>query len=87
MGSDHSPSIDWLPATDEERTAVLEQMERILASPGFRASKKYPALLRSIVELTLAGKIDHLKERSLGVAVFGPNRTTIRARTRWYVWW
>src|SRR6202012_5951026 len=32
--------------------------------------KRYPALLRYIVEKTLDGEADHLKERTLGVEVF-----------------
>jgi hypothetical protein len=57
------------PPIDE--IAIREQLERIVASSPFTASKKYPALLRYIVEETLAGRADHLKERNLGVAVFG----------------
>jgi hypothetical protein len=60
-----------LPISEEDRSAVREQLERILASPGFRNSRKYPAFLRYIVEHTLNGKADHLKERTLGVEVFG----------------
>jgi hypothetical protein len=70
MGSESPLLPDWLPSTKEQRSAVLRQLERILDSPGFRASKKYPALLRGVVELTLEGKLDLLKERSLGVTVF-----------------
>jgi hypothetical protein len=57
------------PPRDE--IAIREQLESIVASSPFTASKKYPALLRYIVEETLAGRADHLKERNLGVAVFG----------------
>jgi hypothetical protein len=46
-------------------------MERILASPLFTHSKRYPNLFRYIVERTLEGRIDRLKERILGVEVFG----------------
>ena len=42
----------------------------MLTSPHFSNSKRYPALLRYIVEGTLAGKSDLLKERTLGVEVF-----------------
>jgi hypothetical protein len=37
----------------------------------FKNSRHYPALLRFIVEETLEGRSSHLKERSLGVDVFG----------------
>ncbi len=50
---------------------VLGQLERIVTSPLFRNSKRYPAFLRFIVENTLAGHTDLLKERTLGIEVFG----------------
>lgn len=54
-----------------EAPAVLSQLERILASDGFQHSRRYPALLRHVVEKTVAGETDDLKERVLGIAVFG----------------
>jgi hypothetical protein len=44
---------------------------RILASPLFRSSKHYPNLLKHVVVETLAGHAAGLKERSLGMEVFG----------------
>jgi len=60
------------------RDEVRHQLALILASPLFRNSRHYPALLRHIVEETLEGRQGHLKERSLGVDVFGrePNYDT-----------
>ncbi|NUQ27269.1 MAG: hypothetical protein HOQ35_01950, partial [Acidobacteriaceae bacterium] len=46
-------------------------MERLLHSTHFRNSKRYPTLLRYMVEETLEGRGAHLKERTLGVEVFG----------------
>jgi hypothetical protein len=54
-------------------SAVREQLENIVASNPFLASKKYPAMLRYIVEETLAGRAHDLKERRLGIDVFGRN--------------
>ena len=51
--------------------AVSEQLERILASPLFKQSKRYSPFLRYVVEKTLAGEADTLKERTLGVEIFG----------------
>jgi hypothetical protein len=62
--------IPWTPATEEERAAVLNQMDRLLNSRHFRNSKRYPALLEYIIRQTLAGNSDSLKERVLGIAVF-----------------
>jgi len=56
---------------DAEREAIRQQLERMLANPLFKYSKRYPNLLRYVVEKTLDGQTTELKERSLGVAVFG----------------
>jgi hypothetical protein len=53
-----------------ERDAVLDQLHRMLAHPLFCNSKRYPGLLQHLVEHALAGKVDQLKERTLGVEVF-----------------
>jgi hypothetical protein len=45
-------------------------LHEVLASPHFCNSKRYPALLQYVVEKTLAGESDLLKERTLGVEVF-----------------
>jgi hypothetical protein len=57
--------------SEAEREAIRNQMERMLANPLFKNSKRYPNLLRYIVEHTLAGFPAELKERTLGVEVFG----------------
>jgi serine/threonine-protein kinase len=51
--------------------AVREQLELILASPGFRASESLRRLLRYTVEAALAGRGDSLKEYTLGVEALG----------------
>jgi hypothetical protein len=60
----------WHPQTREDREAVLHELREVLSSPHFCNSKRYPALLQYIVEKTLAGEADSLKERTLGVEVF-----------------
>ena len=64
---EHGP---WHPQTQEERGAVLQELKEILGSPQFCNSKRYPALLRFVVENTLDGKSGLLKERTLGIEVF-----------------
>lgn len=61
----------WLPGRDAERDAIRQELERILASELFANSKRYPSLLRYIVDETLAGRAESLKERTIGVEVFG----------------
>jgi len=60
----------WVPESDAEHNAIREQMERILASPLFKNSKRYPSFLRYVIERTLEGHTDQLKERILGIEVF-----------------
>ena len=55
---------------EAERKVIKEQLERMLADPLFRNSKRYPNMLRFLVERTLDGQTDDLKERTLGIEVF-----------------
>lgn len=59
------------PEPSVDVASVREQLDRILASPLFRNSKRYPNLLRYVVEQTLEGHGSELKERTLGIEVFG----------------
>ncbi len=60
----------WHPQTRQDRDAILLELQEVLTSPHFCNSKRYPALLKYIVENTLAGNSELLKERTLGVEVF-----------------
>ena len=60
----------WHPQTRETARRFSHELHEVLASPHFSNSKRYPALLQYIVENTLAGKSELLKERTLGVEVF-----------------
>jgi hypothetical protein len=57
--------------TFTRRDDVLRHLDEILHSRLFGSSKRYAALLRYVVEQTLDGKADHLKERTIGVEAFG----------------
>jgi TolB-like protein len=50
--------------------AVREQLERVLASDLFSGARRHSRLLRYLVERTLAGQSDQLKEYVLGTEVF-----------------
>jgi hypothetical protein len=60
----------WMPVTEEDKDLVRKQMNRLLESTHFRNSRRYPALFRFLVEETLDGRGEFLKERLLGVHVF-----------------
>ncbi len=51
--------------------AIREQVERLVAHPLFVNSKRYPTLLAYVVDQTLRGNTADLKERCIGVDVFG----------------
>ena len=78
-GSGTTPHID--------PEAVREELQRVLASREFRTSRRCQDFLRYVVEITLAGSGDSLKERTIGIEVFGrptsyePNEdATVRVR-------
>jgi len=60
----------WLPQTPVDREAVLAQLDLLVSHPLFSQSKRYPALLRFVVEQTLEGNADQVKERLIGMEVF-----------------
>jgi hypothetical protein len=57
--------------TDEERKAIHEQLERLLSNSHFKQSRRFPSFLRFVIDQTLQGQTDLLKERTLGIEIFG----------------
>lgn len=70
------PAAAW--EGDVDRAAIMAQLDRVLASALFKNSRRYPNLLRYLVERTLEGNAADLKERTVGIEVFGrePNYDT-----------
>lgn len=68
----------WTPSTKADKEAALRQLERLLENPHFHKSKRFPAFLRFVVTEALEGRAEGLKERTLGIEVFGkdPNYDT-----------
>jgi hypothetical protein len=66
-----SAGIRWTPRTEAERRSIREELARVLADPLFRNSKRYPTFLEHVVEQTLNGQAESLKERTVGIEVFG----------------
>ena len=50
---------------------VREELGRVLISPEFRTSKRSQEFLRYVVEHVLSGQAELLKERTIGIDVFG----------------
>lgn len=71
MSQAHPMRERWTPISPEDHAEVLHALEEVLVSPHFCNSKRYPALLRYIVEQTLLGHGDEIKERTVGIDVFG----------------
>ena len=55
---------------EEERELIRQQLNRMLESHLFKNSRRYPTLLKFIVEEALDGRSESLRERPLGVHVF-----------------
>lgn len=68
----------WMPISAEDRELVRRELEAIISSYHFKGSKRYPALLKYVVDAALEDRFGDLKERTLGVEVFGrdPNYDT-----------
>jgi hypothetical protein len=59
------------PEASAYMQAVEGQLARLLAHPLFNQSKRYPLFLKYIVKQTLSGHSGDLKERIIGIEVFG----------------
>lgn len=59
------------PYSAADVAAIRQQLDLLLAHPLFSNSKRYPALLAYTVNQTLSGNSADLKERSIGIEVFG----------------
>ena len=68
VGSQTTANCPGLSAV--EQAAVLNETANMLAAPAFRGSKRCQSLLRHLVDRTLAGDRDAIKERTLGMDVF-----------------
>lgn len=64
-------ALDLPPVSDED---VVRQLDRLLESEMFKASKRSRTFLAYVVNQRLAGQLDNLREKVVGVEAFGrPN--------------
>src|ERR1700746_640181 len=68
MATQHNSPVDALPPA--ARAQVGELLDDILRSTPFRTSRQCQDLFRHIVEHSLAGSDDSLRERVIGIEVF-----------------
>jgi hypothetical protein len=54
-----------------KRPNIQQQLDRLLSNPHFSHSKRFPSFLRFIIQEEIEGRGDQLKERTLGIEVFG----------------
>lgn len=72
MKSNHAPhDPPPSPLKDEQIAAVRASLERILASPAFRNSRQCQKFLQYVVTHSLGGDDELLRERSMGIELFG----------------
>jgi hypothetical protein len=66
-----TPQIHGSPAVEgPEKEAVLRELEAILSSPFFRTSNRSKQFLAYVVQHTLEGNHEPLKERTIGAKLF-----------------
>jgi hypothetical protein len=60
-----------MPPVESESQAARQQLERVLASPGFARNERLSRFLRFVVERHLEGRDQELKESLIAIGVFG----------------
>ena len=69
--ADHMLSMEHLPGVEVSFTEAHQELNRIQQSREFRASKRCFDFLHYIVTRTLSGEEETLKERTIGMELFG----------------
>lgn len=59
------------PFSSQDAQAIKRELQEILASHHFRNSRRYPAFLSYVIETSLDGRSEEIKERNIGVEAFG----------------
>lgn len=63
--------VEFGAAPELTAEMIREQLQLLVRDPVFRSSKRSISFLQYVVEKTLAGMADQIKERSIGIEVFG----------------
>ena len=64
---------EWKPDINDTKrlTSVNDHLQEVLGSDAFKGSKRAQEFLQIVVEHVLAGRLDNLRERTLGAEMFG----------------
>jgi len=64
---------EWKPDINDTKRAasVNDHLHEVLGSDAFKGSKRAQEFLQLVVEHVLAGRLDNLRERTLGAEMFG----------------
>jgi hypothetical protein len=65
------PRTTKIAETPAEIAFVRQHLQEVLASAAFRGSHRSAQFLKHIVEQSIAGNFESLKERSIGIELFG----------------
>jgi hypothetical protein len=65
------PRTAKIAETPEEIAFVRQHLQEVLAGAAFRGSHRSAQFLKHIVEQSIAGNFESLKERSIGIELFG----------------
>src|ERR1700747_930487 len=66
-----SERIARIPETKKELAKFRDHLREIIESPAFRSSHRSAQFLRFICEQAMSGNIESLKERAIGIELFG----------------
>ncbi len=69
--SDDRALIEPISFSSQDRQAVNAHLDEVVQSPPFLRSPRCCEFLRFVVDHALDGQLDQLKERSIGLALFG----------------
>jgi TolB-like protein len=65
------PASEPNELSPEQTAAVREHLKEVIASQEFAGSRRAQDFLQLIIEHTLAGRLDNLRERMIGAEMFG----------------
>lgn len=63
-------AVEALRSVEPTEEMVRNQLKALIEDQAFRSSRRSIAFLRYVVEQTLQGSAEHLKERTIGIEVF-----------------